>query len=102
MQRILPDFVPAKPTPWFITAAQAMVRAELALSNRLHLAEQDLDIFRQLPKGAGVILASNHADETDPLVCLELSRRSQKRFITMCHRVASDENYGLAGLILLR
>ncbi len=102
MPKILPDFVPAKPTPWFISAAQAIVQAELALSNRLQLAEADLDIFRRLPKGAGVILASNHADETDPLVCLELSRRSRMRFISMCNREAFDENYGLAGLVLQR
>src|SRR5579871_4650757 len=85
-----PDFVPAKPAPWFIAAAQAVVRAELALTNRLYLAEQELQLFRQIPKGSGIILASNHADETDPLVCLELSRRSGKRFISMCNREAFD------------
>lgn len=102
MQIVLPGFVPAKPTNWFIKAAQAIVRAELAVTNRLFLGERDIDIFRQLPPGAGVILASNHADETDPLVCLELSRRAGKRFITMCNREAFDELYGLAGLALQR
>lgn len=98
----LPDFVPAKPTSWFIAAAQTVVRAGLALSNRLYLSEEDLLLFSRLPKGAGVILTSNHADETDPLVCLELSRRSGKRFISMCNREAFDEMYGLAGLALQR
>jgi 1-acyl-sn-glycerol-3-phosphate acyltransferase len=102
MQSLLPEFIPAKPTAWFIRAAQTMVRAELALTNRLHLSEQDLDMFRQLPTGSGIILASNHADETDPLICLELSRRSKKQFITMCNREAFDEFYGLAGLALQR
>ncbi len=102
MQKLLPGFVPAKPVGWFIKTAQAIVRAELALSNRLCLAEQDLDVFRQLPLGSGVILASNHADETDALVCLELSRRCGRRFITMCNREAFDEYYGLAGLALQR
>jgi 1-acyl-sn-glycerol-3-phosphate acyltransferase len=102
MFRILPAFVPAKPTRWIIKTVQAVVRGELAFSNRLHLAENDLDHFRRLPPSAGVILASNHADETDPLVCLELSRRSQRTFISMCNREAFDEIYGLAGLLLQR
>jgi 1-acyl-sn-glycerol-3-phosphate acyltransferase len=102
MKTLLPEFVPAKPTNWFIKTAQAIVRAKLVVANRLHLTSQDLDIFHKLPSGAGIILASNHADETDPLICLELSRRSRKRFITMCNREAFDELYGLAGLALQR
>jgi 1-acyl-sn-glycerol-3-phosphate acyltransferase len=102
MIRILPDFVPAKPTPWFIRAAQTIVGAELAFSNRLLVADEDLEILRQLPKDAGIILASNHADETDPLVCLSLSSRFKRRFLSMCNREAFDEIYGLAGLILQR
>jgi 1-acyl-sn-glycerol-3-phosphate acyltransferase len=102
LQARLPDFVPAKPARWFIAAAQTAVRAELALSNRLYLAEEELRLFSNIPKGAGVILTSNHADETDPLVCLELSRRSGRRFISMCNREAFDEMGGLAGLALQR
>jgi len=102
MIRIHPDFVPAKPTPWIIRTAQEIVRGDLALSNRLYLAEQDLEHLRQVPQNAGIILASNHADETDPLVCIELSRRSKRRFFSMCNREAFDEIYGLAGLMLQR
>lgn len=95
-------FIPAKPTGWFIKAAQAFVRAELALTNRLYLEQEDLEAFRQLPPGSGIVLISNHADETDPRVCLEVSRRSARRFITMCNREAFDEIRGLAGWALQR
>src|ERR1700729_1395472 len=96
------SFIPAKPTSWFISAAQALIRAELALTNRLFLDKEDLAMFRQLPAGSGIVLASNHADETDPLVCLELARRSGLRLITMCNREAFDENLGMAGWALQR
>lgn len=94
------EFRPAKPSPWFIKAAQAFVRTELSLKYKLHISDSDLDSLRKLPPGAGVILIPNHADETDPRVCLELSRRSGKRFISMCNREAFDEIYGLAGWAL--
>jgi 1-acyl-sn-glycerol-3-phosphate acyltransferase len=95
-------FIPAKPTDWFIRTAQAYVRAELALSNSLHLDDQDLQHIRSIPADCGVILASNHADEVDPRVCLELSRRTGRRFIFMCNREAFDEKHGLAGWVLQR
>ncbi|MDZ4835557.1 MAG: 1-acyl-sn-glycerol-3-phosphate acyltransferase [Candidatus Melainabacteria bacterium] len=94
--------MPAKPAPWLITAAQQFVRAELAFSNRIFLDSADLEMFRKIPKGAGISLTSNHADETDPRVVVELSRRSGKRFISMCNREAFDENNGLAGWALQR
>lgn len=95
-------FIPARPTPWLIKAAQEFVRAELAMKNQLQLPESDLSIFRELPQGSGVVLTSNHADETDPRVCIELSRLSGKQFISMCNREAFDENFGLAGWALQR
>lgn len=96
------EFRPAKPSPWLIKAAQKFVQAELALKYKLHLADEDLEIVRKLPPGAGVILIPNHADETDPRICLELSRRTGKRFISMCNREAFDEIYGAAGWALQR
>lgn len=95
-------FLPAKPSAWLIRAVQEVVRAELSLKNRVHLAPADLDRLRKIPGGAGIALTSNHADETDPRVCIELSRRSGKRFISMCNREAFDENFGLAGWALQR
>ncbi len=95
-------FLPAKPSPFLITAAQQIVRAELSLKNRVFLESEDLQFFNKIPKGSGVSLTSNHADETDPRVVVELGRRSGKRFISMCNREAFDENFGFAGWALQR
>lgn len=85
-----------------IKAAQEVVRAQLLLKNHVQVSDSDLDFLRGIPKGCGVTLASNHADETDPRVCIELSRRTDKRFISMCNREAFDESFGLAGWALQR
>ncbi len=95
-------FKPAMPAPWLISAAQQFVRAELALNNKIFLDAADLNVFDSIPKGSGTSLTSNHADETDPRVVVELSRRSGKRFISMCNREAFDENFGIAGWALQR
>jgi 1-acyl-sn-glycerol-3-phosphate acyltransferase len=99
---VVRPFIPEKPSPLFIKGAQEVVRAQLASQNHLHLDDNDLAILDSIPAGSGVILAPNHADETDPRLCLELSRRSGKRFISMCNREAFDELFGLAGFVLQR
>jgi len=96
------EFRPARPSPWLIKAAQTLVHTELSLKYKLHMSKADLDILSRLPQGTGVVLIPNHADETDPRICLELSRRTGKRFISMCNREAFDEIYGLAGWALQR
>ena len=78
------------------------LRLDLAWRNRLRLEPRDLDVLRDLPQGAGIILASNHADETDFKACLELSRRCGRRFLFMMNREAFDEGYGVAGWWLQR
>ena len=50
----------------------------------------------------GLILASNHADETDFQACVELSRRCGRRFLYMMNREAFDEGRGIAGWWLQR
>jgi 1-acyl-sn-glycerol-3-phosphate acyltransferase len=97
-----PSFRPAKPWGWVIGAVQTFLRWDLAWRNRLYLELRDLDVLRDLPEGAGIILAANHADETDFKACLELSRRSGRRFLLMMNREAFDEGYGLAGWWLQR
>ena len=97
-----PTFRPAKPARWVIGGAQILNRLDLALRNRLRLEERDLEVLRSLPAGAGIILASNHADETDMKVCLELSRRCCRRFLYMANREAFDEGFGIAGWWLQR
>lgn len=95
-------FRPAMPAAWLIACAQAYVRANLALSNHLIVDASSLAMLKSLPPGAGIILTSNHADETDPQILLELSRLCQRRFVSMCNREAFDEYYGLAGWTLQR
>ena len=97
-----PTFRPAKPAGWVIRGAQILNRLDLAWRNRLRLGKPDLEILRALPRGAGIILASNHADETDMKACLELSWRCRRRFLFMMNREAFDEGAGVAGWWLQR
>lgn len=95
------EFIPAKPSAWVKRLVQEAIRAELVLfKDKLHLHPEDVDNLSQLPTDCGVILASNHADEADVRVVIELSRRSRKQFITMCNREAFDELKGFAGWVL--
>ncbi|HEY9788917.1 MAG TPA: 1-acyl-sn-glycerol-3-phosphate acyltransferase [Candidatus Obscuribacterales bacterium] len=95
-------FLPAKPDSAFIAVAQNIAGVDLALNNQVEIDPDDLSRLKQLPKNAGIILMPNHADEVDPRICLELSRRCAKRFILMCNREAFDEYSGLAGWALQR
>jgi 1-acyl-sn-glycerol-3-phosphate acyltransferase len=97
-----PTFRPAKPIGWVIAGAQILNRLDLAWRNRLCLQPRDLEVLRSLPRGAGIVLASNHADETDMKACLELSRRCGRRFLFMMNREAFDEGFGIAGWWLQR
>jgi len=97
-----PTFRPAKPWGWVIGAVQTFLRFDLYWHNRLHLEARDLEVLRGLPPGAGVLLAANHADETDFKLCLELSRRWGRRFLFMANREAFDEGSGIAGWWLQR
>jgi len=97
-----PGFRPAAPAGWVIWAVQTYLRLDLACRNRLRLERRDLQVLRELPKNVGLILASNHADETDFQACLELSRRCKRRFLYMMNREAFDEGRGFAGWWLQR
>jgi 1-acyl-sn-glycerol-3-phosphate acyltransferase len=90
-------FLPAKPAGWLVSVAQTIARVDLSVRNRVHIDAEDLKRIADLPKGAGVILTPNHADEMDPRVCVNLSRLTGRRFIFMCNREAFDEWGGLAG-----
>ena len=97
-----PGFRPATPWGWVIWAVRNYLRLDLAWRNRLHLGHRDLQVLRNLPRGAGLILVSNHADETDFKACLELSGRCKRRFLFMMNREAFDEGRGVAGWWLQR
>lgn len=95
-------FLPSKRDPLLVKAVQSVVAAKLATNNKLHLGEEDLSRLLSVPANSGLILAFNHADETDPLICLELSRLTGRSFISMCNREAFDEMAGAAGWFLQR
>jgi 1-acyl-sn-glycerol-3-phosphate acyltransferase len=97
-----PSFRPAAPAAWAIWAVQTYLRLDLAWRNRLRLEGRDLRVLRELPRNVGLILASNHADETDFKACLELSRRCRRRFLYLMNREAFDEGGGFAGWWLQR
>ncbi len=94
------QFLPARPSEFVIKTAQAVIRAQLAMTNKVFVSDDDLNRLRALPKDAGLVLVSNHADEMDPRVCLDLARRCGKRFMIMCNREAFNEGFGLAGKAL--
>jgi 1-acyl-sn-glycerol-3-phosphate acyltransferase len=97
-----PTFRPARPWRWVIWAVQTFLRFDLFWRNRVHLEQRDLEVLDALPQGVGLILTPNHADETDFKVCLDLSRRSRRRFLFMMNREAFDEGSGTAGWWLQR
>ena len=97
-----PSFRPATPWGWVIWAVRNYLRLELAWRNRLRLERRDLQVLRDLPQNVGLILVSNHADETDFKACLELSGRCNRRFLFMMNREAFDEGHGIAGWWLQR
>src|SRR6476620_11100837 len=97
-----PTFRPARPRGWVIRAVQTFLRFDLSWRNRLHLDPADLEVLRRLPPGMGLILTSNHADEKDFEVCLDLSRRCGRRFLFMMNREAFREGFGIAGWWLQR
>ena len=67
-----PTFRPAEARRMDNPRAQVLNHLDMAWRNRLSVDERDLAVLHSLPTGAGILLASNHADETDLKVCLEL------------------------------
>jgi len=95
-------FRPAKHSCLIIWAFQLWNALDLAWHNRLHLDQRDLEILENFPKDSGLILAANHSDEIDPRVCIELSRRSHRRFTYMINVEAFEQWHGLYGWLLQR
>jgi 1-acyl-sn-glycerol-3-phosphate acyltransferase len=95
-------FRPAKHCSLIIRTFQLWNTLDLAWHNRLHLDPRDLEILKNFPKDSGLILTANHSDETDPRVCIELSRRCHRRFTYMINAEAFEEWHGLYGWLLQR
>ncbi len=96
------SFHPAKHCRWIIWTIQLWNAIGLAWHNRLRLDPRDLEILENFPKDSGLILVVNHSDEMDPRICIELSRRSRRRFTYMINAEAFEECYGLYGWLLQR
>ncbi len=95
-------FRPAKHCRLIIRTVQLWNALDLAWHNRLRLEARDLEILKNFPKDSGLILAANHSDEMDPRICIELSRRSHRRFTYMINAEAFEEWHGLYGWLLQR
>lgn len=95
-------FHPAKHNRWIIWTIQLWNAIDLAWHNRLRLDSRDLEILKTIPKDSGLILAANHSDGMDPRICIELSRRSHRRFTYMINAEAFEEWHGLYGWLLQR
>ena len=95
-------FSPAKHCRWIIWTIQLWSAIGLAWHNRLRLDLRDLKIIKNFPKDCGLILTANHSDEMDPRICMELSRRSHRRFTYMINSEAFEELHGIYGWLLQR
>lgn len=95
-------FRPAKHWAWVIWIVHSWNALDLAWHNPLHLDPSELKILRTIPKHSGLILAANHSDEMDPRICMELSRRSHRRFTYMMNTEAFEECHEIAGWWLQR
>ena len=95
-------FRPAKHCDLIIWVIQLWNALDLAWHNRLYLEARDLEILKAIPKNSGLILSANHSDEIDPGICIELARRSHRRFTYMMNSEAFEEWCGIAGWWLQR
>jgi len=96
------EFRPAKHNRLIIWTIQLWNAIDLSRHNRLRLNPHDLDRLKTIPKDSGLILTANHSDGMDPRICIELSRRSHRRFTYMINAEAFEEWHGLYGWLLQR
>lgn len=96
------SFYPAIPRKW-VTLPYFLYNAlMLQWRCRPELSKETLRRLRNIPKGAGVIIVSNHTDEMDIRVLIEGARRGKRRLRFMVNREAFEEMKGFAGFWLQR
>lgn len=95
-------FYPATPQLWSIIPYGIYTAIELALRCRLVFSLETLQQLKKIPRGAGLILVSNHADEMDIRVYMEFARQAGKRFQFMVNAEAFEEMHGFAGFWMTR
>lgn len=96
------EFLPAKPSAGLIWLVQHLSMLDLAWRNKVHISPEDLRKLQNLSAVHGLILTPNHADELDPRLCFEVSRKAKQQFVFMCNREAFHEYRGFAGWVLQR
>ncbi len=93
-------FYPAKFSGGLLVFAQGLNSVSLSRKNKIIISPADLKTLKKIPRGCGVILTPNHADEMDPRVCFELARKIGRRFVFMANREAFEEMHGFVGWAL--
>lgn len=96
------EFIPAKPSSAMIWLVQHLSMLDLAWRNKVHMSVEDVKKLQNLPRPHGLVLTPNHADEIDPRLCFEVSRKAKQQFLFMCNREAFHELRGFAGWVLQR
>lgn len=93
-------FYPAKHNNLFIWLFQRLNSLELASRVKVNIIQSDIKALNSISSESGLILVANHSDELDPRVCMELSRRSGRRFTFMVNSEVFTEWLGTASWCL--
>ena len=88
-------FYPAKHNSLFIWMWQHLNFLELSTKVKLNILPSEVKTLRSFSPNTGSILIANHSDELDPRVCMELSRRSGRRFTFMVNSEVYKEWFGI-------
>ncbi len=91
-----PIFYPAKHNSLFIWIWQRLNFIELGTRVKLNILPAEIKTLSSIPESTGLILIANHSDELDPRICMELSRRSGRRFTFMANSDIYKEWFGIA------
>ncbi len=89
-------FYPAKHNSLFIWIWQQLNFLELLTKVKLNINPSEIQTLSSIPPQTSLILIANHSDELDPRVCMEISRRSGRRFTFMANSEIYKEWFGIA------
>ena len=93
-------FYPAKHNKVFIWIFQFLNYIELSTKVQINILPSDIKALHSIPLKTSLIFIANHSDELDPRVCMELSRRSGRRFTFMVNSEVFKEWFGTAKFCL--
>ncbi len=89
-------FYPAKHKRPFIWIWQHLSFLELKTKVKLHINPAEIKPLSSISPKTSLILIANHSDELDPRICMEVSRRSGRRFTFMANSEIYKEWFGIA------